>query len=174
MKRDATAPLVTCPSPAPVFQIYTVRPRVVAGVSDATSGPASPTAAGVADASKVGTFNSTITGVDRAGNRSTTSCPYQVVIPTCGGRAPTILGTAGNDVIDGTSGPDVIVALGGADTVRGLGGNDRICGNAGDDVLSGGSGDDLLHGGVGNDSLRGDNGVDTCISGEVRVSSCER
>ena len=118
----------------PRSSIFTVRPRVVASVSDATSGPASPTAAGFADASTAGTFSSTITGVDRAGNRSRRRARTGSYIPTCGGRAPTILGTAGNDVIDGTNGPDVIVALGGADTVRGLGGNDRICGNGGDDA----------------------------------------
>ena len=101
-----------------------------------------------------------------------------------------LVGTASNDVIAGTTGRD-IVALGGADTVSGGGGADVICGGDGPDILkgdaggdwiegganaddiSGGAGDDTLDGGLHNDSLRGDGGRDTCVSGEIRMSSCE-
>ena len=44
--------------------------------------------------------------------------PYAV---TQGGHRCTIVGTAGNDVINGTTGDDVICGLGGNDVIRGLG-----------------------------------------------------
>lgn len=73
--------------------------------------------------------------------------------PRCDGLQATILGTAGDDVLNGTPGPDVIVALAGNDTVFGHGGDDLICGGAGDDHLEGGGGDDVLRGETGNDAL---------------------
>jgi Ca2+-binding RTX toxin-like protein len=66
---------------------------------------------------------------------------------TCDGRAPTIVGTDGADVLKGTPGRDVIAALGGNDTLIGLGGDDRLCGGVGRDRLAGGPGDDVLLGG---------------------------
>jgi Ca2+-binding RTX toxin-like protein len=191
VKRDATAPTVTCPSPPERFEIYQVGAWVRATVTDETSGPVAPLTQGATNTSRAGTFLSTVTGTDRAGNRTTRTCAYEVVIPTCNGLTPTIVGTAVNNTINGTSGPDVIVGLGGADTINGLGGNDTICGNDGPDIvyggdgndwidggaspddLNGGGGDDFLDGGLHNDSLRGDNGRDTCVSGETRRSSCE-
>ncbi|HKP17715.1 MAG TPA: calcium-binding protein [Gaiellaceae bacterium] len=191
VQRDTTRPSVTCGTPAPVFELYQLGAWVPASVTDATSGPAAAQVQGVANRSAPGFFTTPVTGSDRAGNTATTSCPYQVVVPTCNGLMPTRLGTAQNDVINGTAGRDVIVALGGADTVYGKGGNDVICGGDGPDTidggegsdwidggaspddLSGGSGNDFLDGGAGNDSLRGGNGKDTCLSGEVRLSSCE-
>jgi RTX calcium-binding nonapeptide repeat (4 copies) len=191
VKRDATAPTVTCPSPPQQFEIYQLGAWVRATVTDATSGPLAPLTQGATNTSTPGTFMSTVTGTDRAGNRTTRTCAYEVVIPTCNGLTPTIVGTAVNNTINGTGGPDVIVGLGGADTINGLGGDDVICGNDGPDRiyggdgkdwidggaspddLNGGSGDDFLDGGLHNDSLRGDNGRDTCVSGETRRSSCE-
>jgi Ca2+-binding RTX toxin-like protein len=94
-------------------------------------------------------------------------------------RAATIVGTAGDDVIDGTAGPDRVHGLGGNDTIRGLGGNDIICGGTGNDILNGGGGidiligvdgtdrlsgggnNDILSGGPGNDTLNGNNGDDS-------------
>ena len=161
-------------------------------MTDATSGPAVPTVfGGPANTSRAGSFTIVVSGRDRAGNTGRRSCPYTVVIPTCRGLTATLVGTASNDVITGTTGRDVIVALGGADTVGGGGGADVVCGGDGPDILrgeaggdwidggassddiSGGAGDDTLDGGLHNDSLRGDNGRDTCISGEIRMSSCE-
>ncbi|MEE9416750.1 MAG: calcium-binding protein [Acidimicrobiales bacterium] len=92
----------------------------------------------------------------------------------CGGRAATIVGTEGDDVIVGTSGDDVIVLLGGDDTANGRGGDDRICGGTGNDHLIGGSGRDILRGGAGddvlsgrsgNDRLWGGKGTDSCVGG---------
>ena len=57
--------------------------------------------------------------------------------------------------------------------INGGDGADRIDGGASPDDLNGGSGDDFLDGGLHNDSLRGDDGLDTCVSGETRRSSCE-
>ena len=191
VQRDATSPTVTCMTPPQVFEIYQLGAWVRATVTDATSGPGTPLPQGATNTNTPGTFSSTVSGVDQAGNRSTTTCAYKVVIPTCNGLAPTIVGTALNNVINGTAGRDVIQALGGADTVNGLGGDDVICGHDGPDIvfggdgndwidggasaddLNGGNGNDFLDGGLQNDSLRGDNGTDTCRSGEVRMSSCE-
>jgi hypothetical protein len=191
VRRDTTAPTVMCASSPPSFQIYQVGAWVTASVTDATSGPASPNAMGATNTNMPGSFLSTVTGTDRAGNRTTRVCPYNVVIPTCNGLTATRIGTALNDVINGTTGRDVIVGLGGADTINGNGGDDVICGLDGPDTvdggagndwidggaspddLSGGAGDDFLDGGPQNDSLRGDNGRDICVSGEVRRSSCE-
>jgi RTX calcium-binding nonapeptide repeat (4 copies) len=193
VKRDTIPPTVTCPSPPPRFEIYQLGVWVRAPMTDETSGPANPFAQGttMANTNAPGTFTQSVTGADRAGNRTTTTCTYEVVIPACNGLTPTIVGTAQNNVINGTGGADVIVGLGGADTVNGLGGSDVICGGDGPDWiyggdggdwidggasaddLNGGNGDDYLDGGLHNDSLRGDSGRDTCISGEVRTSSCE-
>jgi Ca2+-binding RTX toxin-like protein len=191
VQRDTTPPNVICPSPAPVFQLYQLGAWVTAAVEDATSGRANAPAQGITNTSTPGTFTTPVTGADRAGNRATTQCSYQVVIPTCNGLEPTRVGTSGNDVITGTSGRDVIVGMSGADTIKGLGGDDVICGGDGPELVYGGdgqdwiaggaspddlngdNGDDFLDGGLHNDSLRGGDGKDTCRSGEVRMSSCE-
>jgi hypothetical protein len=192
VRRDTTPPTVTCVSPAPVFEIFQLGAWVQATVTDQTSFPQSGGAVGPANTSVPGSYTTSVTGSDRAGNRTTVVCSYTVAAPTCRGLAPTRLGTTGNDVISGTNGRDVIMGLAGADTIKGLGGDDVICGGdgpdtidggAGNDVidggaspddLNGGTGDDFLDGGLHNDSLRGDSGTDTCISGELRMSSCER
>ncbi len=80
--------------------------------------------------------------------------------PLCAGATATIVGTAGNDVIDGTAGADVIVAGDGDDTIEGLDGNDLICGGAGDDEVHAGGGDDRVFGDVGLDNLDGQDGDD--------------
>jgi Ca2+-binding RTX toxin-like protein len=99
---------------------------------------------------------------------------------TCKGYAPTIVGTANDDVIIGTSGDDVIQAGSGDDVVFGLGGHDRICGSHGDDVILGGSGEDRLYGEGGRDVVRGGadhdwvhggGATDTCSS--ASPVSCE-
>jgi Ca2+-binding RTX toxin-like protein len=191
VKRDATAPTVTCLSPPPTFEIYQLGAWVRVPVTDATSGALSGLTQGAANTSRAGTFLSTVTGTDPAGNRTTKPCAYEVVIPTCNGLQPTIVGTGGRNTITGTSGRDVIVALADVDTINGGAGDDVICGNDGPDTifggdghdwidggaspddLNGGSGDDFIDGGLQLDSIRGDGGFDTCRSGEQRMSSCE-
>lgn len=75
--------------------------------------------------------------------------------PECGGRAATIVGTNGDDVLIGTSGVDVIVGRDGNDVIRGLEGRDFICGGPGDDVLYGNEGRDEIHGYDGDDLIKG-------------------
>jgi uncharacterized repeat protein (TIGR01451 family) len=87
--------------------------------------------------------------------------------PSCA--APTITGTAGDDVITGTSHGDVIVTLTGNDQVFAGGGGDLVCtdggadfvfGDRGGDTVIGGGGPDRLVGGDGGDQLKGKNGRD--------------
>lgn len=87
--------------------------------------------------------------------------------PSCA--APTIAGTAGDDVITGTSRSDVIVTFTGNDQVFAGGGSDLVCtgggadfvfGDRGGDTVIGGSGPDRLVGGDSGDLLKGKNGRD--------------
>jgi Ca2+-binding RTX toxin-like protein len=66
----------------------------------------------------------------------------------------TIVGTAGNDVINGTPGDDVICGLDGTDIIKSLDGNDQIDGNGGSDRMVAGRGDDVVNGGAGDDWVR--------------------
>lgn len=77
---------------------------------------------------------------------------------TCGGLVVTIVGTAGDDVIDGTPGHDVIAGLGGDDRINGGAGEDTICGGTGNDVLQGQGDEDRLFGEQGDDILDGGEG----------------
>jgi len=189
VKRDATPPIVAC-GVRPTFTLAQFPAYVAATVTDATSGPTTATTSVLVSTSAAGAGAATVSASDQAGNTGSTSCPYDVVIPTCQGKVPTIVGTGGNDVLTGTAGADVIIGLAGADTIDGAGGNDVICAGDGPDVVAGGGGadviqgdgdgDDLsggpgaddLNGGAGSDSIRGDAGNDRCSSGEVRMSSC--
>jgi hypothetical protein len=83
----------------------------------------------------------------------------------CAGRRPTIMGTAGDDVIVGTPGNDVIAGLDGDDIIFGLAGDDLICGGRGDDTIYGGRGDDVIYGGPGDDRLYGGRGSDRLRGG---------
>jgi Ca2+-binding RTX toxin-like protein len=76
----------------------------------------------------------------------------------CHGRRATIVGTAGDDVLQGTPGRDVI---------WGGDGNDTILGSLGNDLLCGGSGSDLIHGGRGNDIADGGSGDDDRVIGDL-------
>jgi hypothetical protein len=82
--------------------------------------------------------------------------------PSCGGRAATIVGTAGPDELTGTAGSDVMVGRAGADDIEGRGGKDVICGSRGDDRLEGNRGNDRLYGGRGFDKAKGGRGSDRC------------
>jgi uncharacterized repeat protein (TIGR01451 family) len=109
--------------------------------------------------------------------------------------APTISGTAGNDILIGTNRADVIRAFSGddqvfagdgkdlicadlgadlvsggpkGDTVIGGRGPDRLFGNTGGDLLKGKKGRDRLRGNFGNDVLNGGRGTDNCKGGAGR------
>ncbi len=91
--------------------------------------------------------------------------PVVVAYHTCAGRAPTILGTNGNDVIHGTSGRDVIYAGEGNDTIYVGTGRDVVCGDDGDDRIVGGKGADRIYGGRGDDTIIGQTGSDRIYGG---------
>jgi Ca2+-binding RTX toxin-like protein len=93
---------------------------------------------------------------------------------TCDGKAATIVGTNGVDVLQGTKGADVIVTLAGNDKVNARGGNDTVCAGDGKDHVVGGpgndnefgeAGNDHLIGNKGNDDLDGGAGKDKCLGG---------
>ncbi|MFN2587779.1 MAG: calcium-binding protein [Actinomycetota bacterium] len=86
--------------------------------------------------------------------------------PRCHGRAPTIVGTEGDDLILGTPRNDVILALEGADAVHAGFGHDTVCGGPGDDDVRGGLGFDALYGDEGNDAVRGGADADSSSGGE--------
>ena len=88
--------------------------------------------------------------------------------PRCAGRAATVVGTAGRDVLRGTRRADVIVGLGGRDLVNAARGNDIVCAGAGNDTVAGGRGRDRLRGGPGRDRLKGGPGKDRLGGGGGR------
>jgi Ca2+-binding RTX toxin-like protein len=96
VKPDVTPPTVTCGAP-PVFDLFQIGVSVPASVADVTSGPLPAVARGVAITSKAGSFMSSVTGTDAAGN-------------------DVINGTKGNDWIDGQASPDSIRGGAGTDT----------------------------------------------------------
>jgi hypothetical protein len=69
----------------------------------------------------------------------------------CKGKAVTILGTKGKDVLVGTKKRDVISSLGGRDRIRARKGPDLVCAGKGKDRIRGGAGRDILLGGQGKD-----------------------
>jgi trimeric autotransporter adhesin len=73
----------------------------------------------------------------------------------------TLLGGAGNDVLNGGASDDGILGRGGNDTLLGGEGQDQLSGEDGDDVLKGGDQADILWGGAGNDTLDGGSGQDS-------------
>jgi Tol biopolymer transport system component len=81
--------------------------------------------------------------------------------------ACSIVGTAGDDVLNGGSGDDIICGLGGNDRINGAGGNDILLGGAGDDTISGGDGADSLVGGAGSDTLIGGRAADVLNSIDI-------
>jgi Ca2+-binding RTX toxin-like protein len=91
--------------------------------------------------------------------------PGQAEVHRCHGRIATIVGTAGDDVLQGTPHRDVIWGGPGDDTIYGKLGNDLICGGGGDDTLHGGRGNDEVFGGQGTDRVFGDLGDDKVVGG---------
>ena len=71
---------------------------------------------------------------------------------TCFGEPATIVGTAGNDLLDATTARDVIVALGGDDHIFDPDENDLVCGGAGNDVFWHATENVRINGGPGRDT----------------------
>ena len=59
--------------------------------------------------------------------------------------ADSIIGTAGNDIINGLAGDDTLQGLAGNDSLQGGDGDDDFFGDAGNDTLDGGSGRNIFH-----------------------------
>lgn len=72
----------------------------------------------------------------------------------------TIVGTAGDNVLQGMENDDTIMGLAGDDWISGGHGDDIIEGNAGFDYLMGDGGDDTIWGGANNDFVFGNGGND--------------
>jgi Ca2+-binding RTX toxin-like protein len=79
----------------------------------------------------------------------------EIVQPTGGAGADTIVTGSGTDVVFGMAGDDTLDTGGGVDNVRGDAGADTLAGGSGDDDLDGGPGADTLLGGEGDDALDG-------------------
>jgi uncharacterized repeat protein (TIGR01451 family) len=99
------------------------------------------------------------TTVTKPGNGNAVNNPNKKGRASCA--VPTIVGTAGDDVISGTPGPDVIVTFTGNDQVFAGGGSDLICTDGGADFVFGDTGADFVIGGGGPDRLVGAGGGDT-------------
>ncbi len=80
----------------------------------------------------------------------------------------TVVGEAGNDVLDVSGAPQAVTLLGteGNDTLIGSNYADSLDGGDGADQLWGGDGDDTLDGAAGNDTLNGQDGSDRLVGGD--------
>jgi poly-gamma-glutamate capsule biosynthesis protein CapA/YwtB (metallophosphatase superfamily) len=118
-------------------------------------------AAGEGDATLLAaSWERTVATVNLLGAEGLEATPAAWGPLSCQGRAATVAGTAGNDVLVGTPDDDVIVGRGGRDRILALAGDDLVCGGDGDDTVFGGDGRDDLWGGDGADDLFGDSGDD--------------
>jgi hypothetical protein len=77
VKRDATAPVVTCPS-SPSYAIGQVGAILTANVADATSGTPLGTVSGAVQTTAAGAGSVTLTATDNAGNVASKACAYLV------------------------------------------------------------------------------------------------
>jgi hypothetical protein len=77
IKRDATAPTVSCPG-SQHFVLNSAGNVVTAAVVDATSGPAVASVSAPADTSSVGLKSVGLIGFDNAGNSAQATCSYSV------------------------------------------------------------------------------------------------
>ncbi|MGH7961679.1 MAG: choice-of-anchor Q domain-containing protein [Candidatus Binatia bacterium] len=90
-------------------------------------------------------------------------------VVSCLGKAATVVGTEGNDVIVVPLGAQVVQGLGGNDLILGVVSNEVLCGGPGNDTLSGGLGNDKLDGGSGSDLCNGGLGTDTAVNCETKL-----
>ncbi len=107
-------------------------------------------------------FNATLSIDGQIGNDTLDAAAF--------GRAVTLVGSAGTDLLIGSAladslaggdGNDTLLAGDGNDTLSGAGGNDLAVGELGDDAIFGDAGDDVLNGGSGRDVIEGGDGADT-------------
>ncbi|MBC7953690.1 MAG: cadherin-like domain-containing protein [Rhodospirillaceae bacterium] len=97
--------------------------------------------------------------------------PQGITMNSSAATTETVLGGAGDDVLNGGSGNSSLLGGAGNDRIDGRAGNDWIVGGSGNDTLYGGAGDDYIYGGstlgsgVGNDFIDGGDGDDTIYAG---------
>jgi hypothetical protein len=72
---DTVPPSIQCPSAG---FLLNQPATLIAGVTDATSGPASQTVSAAVSTARVGTFTGSLTASDAAGNTASASCTYTV------------------------------------------------------------------------------------------------
>ena len=77
VKRDATAPVVTCPT-SPAYAIGQVGATLTASVADATSGTPAATVSGPVQTAAAGAGSVTLSATDNAGNVASKACSYLV------------------------------------------------------------------------------------------------
>ncbi len=77
-KVDLAPPTITCPAP-PELELGGPAPPLVATVTDAGAGPASPTASGTTSTAVAGNQTTTVTAFDRLGTSASVECSYSVV-----------------------------------------------------------------------------------------------
>lgn len=121
----------------------------------------------------VGTDTFTYTAADPTGTSEPATVTITVTAATCDTTPPpgSIVGSAGNNILNGTAGADFLYGLGGNDVILGRGGDDLICGGTGNDALFGGDGDDRISGQAGNDAIDGGPGTNT-IDGGPGTDAC--
>lgn len=96
---DTTPPVITCPSPADSQLILNQPVSSITGtVTDATSGVASGTVRTPVSTAAVGTFTSTVTATDKAGNSASAVCTYTVSYRTVLRYDPTKVARSGSTI----------------------------------------------------------------------------
>src|SRR5690606_32355782 len=79
---DTMPPILDCKVHQPIFILNEKAAIVELPITDAVSQPVSPLNKVLVDTSKVGVFEASLTGEDRAGNLGTRTCEYTVIAPT--------------------------------------------------------------------------------------------
>jgi Ca2+-binding RTX toxin-like protein len=91
--------------------------------------------------------------------------PPAHAVPTCGGKAATMVFGDGDDVVTGTNGDDVVVLGGGDDVYQDdNGGDDTICAGPGNDTVIAGY-TSVVEGGPGRDELKSEIGSPQLFGG---------
>ncbi len=98
----------------------------------------------------------TAVAVDLTGHTATGMGKVLNVEDITGGQGDdTLIGDAGDNLLDGGPGDDTLLGMGGNNILLGGTGNDQLQGGNGRDILIGGAGADILTGGAGEDILIG-------------------
>lgn len=84
-----------------------------------------------------------------------------------------IVGDAGNNILNGGEGNDSLDGLAGNNTLLGGGGNDQIVGRAGNDNIQGNDGNDVIQTGTGVDTVDGGDGNDIILLGDLNGDTAD-